>query len=52
VVGLAPLDGAGKHDWVGAGFARYGIVVDGGKCARRPVGCWLVGLGTFCPWWP
>jgi hypothetical protein len=29
----APLDGAGKHDWVGAGCARYGRVVGGGKCA-------------------
>jgi hypothetical protein len=24
VVELPPLDGDGKHDWVGAGFARYG----------------------------
>jgi hypothetical protein len=36
VVELAPLDGGGKHDWVGAGFARYGRVVGvvgGDKCA-------------------
>jgi hypothetical protein len=30
VVEPAPLDGAGKLDWVGAGFARYGRVVVGG----------------------
>jgi hypothetical protein len=34
VVEPAPLDGDGKHEWVGAGFARYGRVVGGGKCAR------------------
>jgi hypothetical protein len=48
VVETACLDGDGKHDWVGAGFARYGRVVvgvvGGGKCAQRPAGCWLVGL--------
>jgi hypothetical protein len=52
VVEPAPLDGAGKNDWVGAGFARYGRVVGGGKCARRPAGCRLVGLWPFCSWWP
>jgi hypothetical protein len=52
VVEPAPLDGAGKNDWVGAGFTRYDRVVGGGKCARRPAGCRLVGLWTFCPWLP
>jgi hypothetical protein len=55
VVEPAPLDGDGNHDWVDAGFARYGRVVSvvgGGKCARRPAGCRLVGLWPFCPWWP
>jgi hypothetical protein len=50
VVGPAPLDGAGKHDWVVGGFAGYGRFVGGGKCARRPASCRLVGLWTFCPW--
>jgi hypothetical protein len=49
VVEPTPLDGAGKHDWVDARFARYGRVVGGGKCARRPAGCRLVELWTFCP---
>ena len=56
VVEPAPLDGDGKHDWVGVEFARYGRVVGGvvggGKCARRPAGCQLVGFWPFCPWWP
>jgi hypothetical protein len=47
-----PLDGAGKHGWVDAGFARCGRVAGGGMCVRRPSGCWLVVLWTFCPWWP
>jgi hypothetical protein len=50
VVEPAPLSGAGKHDWVDAGFGRCGRVVGGGKCARRPAGCRLVELWTFCPW--
>jgi hypothetical protein len=33
VVEPAPLDGAGKHGWVDAGFARCGMVVRDGKCA-------------------
>ena len=33
VVEPAPLDGAGKHDLVDAGFARCGRVVSDGKCA-------------------
>jgi hypothetical protein len=33
VVESTPLGGAGKNYWVGAGFARYGRVVGGGKCA-------------------
>jgi hypothetical protein len=56
VVEPAPLDGDGKHDWIGARFASYGRVVGGvvggGKCARRPAGCRLVVLWPFCPWWP
>jgi hypothetical protein len=44
----APLDGDVIHDWVGVGFARCGKVVGGiaggGRCARRLVGCRLVGL--------
>jgi hypothetical protein len=52
VVEPAPLDGAGKHGWVGVGFVRCGRVVGDGKCARRPFGCRLVELWTFCPWWP
>jgi hypothetical protein len=51
VVEPAPLDGAGKHGWVDAGFA-HGKVVGDGKCARRPTGCRLVELRTFCPWLP
>ena len=47
VVEPAPLDGDDKHDWV-VRFARYGRVVGGGvgggKCARRPAGCRLIGL--------
>jgi hypothetical protein len=34
VVGPVPLDGDGMHDSVDVGFARYGRVVGGGKCAR------------------
>ena len=34
VVEHAPLNGAGKHGWVDAGFARCGRVVGDGKCAR------------------
>jgi hypothetical protein len=49
VVGeLPPLDGDGMCDWVGGGFARCGMVVGGivgsDRCARRLIGCWLVGL--------
>jgi hypothetical protein len=44
VVEPAPLDGAGKHSWVDAGFARCGRVVGDGKCVRRPTGCRLVEL--------
>jgi hypothetical protein len=51
VVEPVPLDGAGKHGWVDAGFA-HGKVVGDGKCARRPAGCRLVDLWTFCPWLP
>jgi hypothetical protein len=49
VVEPTPLDGAGKHGWVEAGFARCGMVVGDGKCARRPSGCRLVELWTSCP---
>jgi hypothetical protein len=42
VVEPAPLDGAGKHGWMGAGFVRCGRVVGDGKCARRPSSCRLV----------
>jgi hypothetical protein len=52
VVEPAPLDGASTHGWVGAGFVRCGRVVGDGKCARRPFGCRLVELWTFCPRWP
>ena len=52
VVEPAPLDGAGKHGWVYDGFAHYGRVVGGGKCAQRPASCQLVELWTFCPWLP
>jgi hypothetical protein len=52
VVESAPLDGAGKHVWVDAGFVRCGRVVGGGKCARRPTGCRLVELWIFSPWLP
>jgi hypothetical protein len=48
----APLDGAGKRGWVDVVFVRCGMVVGDGKCARRPSGCRLVVLWTFCPWWP
>jgi hypothetical protein len=48
----APLYGAGKHGWVDAGFAHCGRVAGDGMCARRPSGCRLVVLWTFCPWWP
>jgi hypothetical protein len=34
VVELAPLDGAGKHGWVDAGFVHCGRVAGDGKCAR------------------
>jgi hypothetical protein len=34
VVEPAPLDDAGKHGWVDAGFAHCGRVVGDGKCAR------------------
>jgi hypothetical protein len=52
VVEPGPLDGVGKHGWVGAGFARCGRVAGDGMCARRPSGCRLVVLWTFYPWWP
>jgi hypothetical protein len=52
VVEHAPLNGAGKHGWVDAGFAHCGRVVGDDKCARRPAGCRLVELWTFCPWLP
>jgi hypothetical protein len=52
VVEPAPLDGAGTRGWVDAGFAHCGRVVGDGMCARRPSGCRLVVLWTFCPWWP
>jgi hypothetical protein len=52
----APLDGDGIRDWVGVGFVRCGMVAGGifggGRCVRRLVGCRLVGLWPFCPWWP
>ena len=34
VVEPAPLDGAGKHGWVDAGFVHCGRVAGDGKCAR------------------
>jgi hypothetical protein len=49
VVEHAPLDGAGKCGWVDDGFARCGRVVVDGMCVRRPSGCRLVVLWTFCP---
>jgi hypothetical protein len=52
VVEPAPLDGAGKRGWVDAGFAHCGRVAGDGMCVRRPSGCRLVVLWTFCPWWP
>jgi hypothetical protein len=51
VVEPTPFVGAGKHGWVDAGFARCGRVASDGMCARRPSGCRLVVLWTFCPWW-
>jgi hypothetical protein len=52
VVEPAPLDGAGKHGWVDAGYVCCGMVVGDGKCAPRPSGFRLVELWTFYPWWP
>jgi hypothetical protein len=52
VVEPALLDGAGTRGWVDARFAHCGRVAGGGMCARRPSGCRLVVLWTFCPWWP
>jgi hypothetical protein len=46
------LDGDDKRGWVDARFARCGRVAGDDMCARRPSGCWLVMLWTFCPWWP
>jgi hypothetical protein len=52
VVEPALLDGASTRGWVDAGFTHCGRVASGGMCARRPSGCRLVVLCTFCPWWP
>jgi hypothetical protein len=48
VVEPALLDGAGTRGWVDAGFAHCGMVAGGGMCARRPSGCLMVVLWTFC----
>jgi hypothetical protein len=39
VVEPAPLDGASKHGWVDARFARCDRVAGDGTCARRPSSC-------------
>jgi hypothetical protein len=53
VVEPALLDGAGTRGWVDAGLSRCCRVVGsgGGMCVRRPSGCRLAVLWTFCPWW-
>ena len=53
VVESALPSGASTHGWVDldARCCRV-LVVSGGMCVRRPSGCWLVVLWTFCPWWP
>jgi hypothetical protein len=50
----ALLDGAGMRGLVDAGLPHCCRVAGGGggMCARRPSGCRLAVLQTFCPWWP
>jgi hypothetical protein len=54
VEGLVLPDGADMRGWVGAGYGRCCMVVDGGgdMCVRQLSGCQLVVPETFCPWWP